>query len=241
MSAPAPISAAITSPWPLAAARCSGASLRATAEPKSALALPPHRPHCRKGTPVDGDGHVRAGVDERGRYIGVAIAGSIVQRRVPADNGGTEVGTAPPPHRPHRRPKAHLRWFWKTPAPPLKAHLSLFWTFTDAPALMSAAATAAWPLAAARCSGVSLRATAAALAQLTAPAAPPLKGPPVFVFDGHVCARADQRGHYVAVAIGGSKVQRRLPAATAASEFTLDTGPPRRTGRTTGEAHLRVL
>ena len=67
------------------------------------------------------DGHVRAGVDERGRYIGVAIAGSCVQRRVPAGNGGTGVGTGHPA------------------APPQKAHLMmLFWMFSDAPAFMSA-------------------------------------------------------------------------------------------------------
>jgi hypothetical protein len=54
----------------------------------------------------------------------------------------------------------------------------LFWTFTDAPALMSAAVAAALPHApAAVCSGVSLRETAA-LAHPAEPAAPHQKAHP---------------------------------------------------------------
>jgi hypothetical protein len=67
------------------------------------------------------DGRVRAGAEQRGCCGDVAIAGSIVQRRVSAGNGGTGVGTGHPA------------------APPQKAHLMmLFWMFSDAPAFMSA-------------------------------------------------------------------------------------------------------
>ena len=51
----------------------------------------------RRSVPVSVlDGHVRAGADQRGRYVGVTIGGSTVQRREPARNGGTVVGTDPP-------------------------------------------------------------------------------------------------------------------------------------------------
>jgi hypothetical protein len=81
----------------------------------------------RRGVPVEVlDGRVRTGADQRGRYGGAAMAGGMVQRRAPAGNSSTVVGTGPPRPRPGRadRPKAYLSY--------------LSWMFSDAPALMSA-------------------------------------------------------------------------------------------------------
>ncbi len=96
------------------------------------------------------DGRVRAGAEQRGRCVGVAVVGSVVQRRVlPAGDGGICGGTGPrrpaadsAPRRPAAQ-RAHL------PKPSLVA-----WMSSGAPAWMSARTAGRWPCFAAKCSAV---------------------------------------------------------------------------------------
>jgi hypothetical protein len=91
------------------------------------------------------DGRVRAGAEQRGRCVGVAVEGSPVQRRHPAGDGGIGGGTGP------RRPAAD-----SAPRRPAaqKAHLALPWMSSGAPALMSARTAGKWSWYAAQVSAV---------------------------------------------------------------------------------------
>ncbi len=135
--------AAYVSPFAHRIANCSAVLLQDT----GGMAAGGGRP-MRRGTALPVfvlDGRVRAGAEQRGDCVDVAVVGSPVQRRHPAGDGGIGGGTGT------RRPAAD-----SAPRRPAaqKAHLpkrpSLFWMSSGAPAWMSARTAGRWRYIAAK-------------------------------------------------------------------------------------------